>query len=763
MKPEKLEDFGVKIGGARKDLRGRVRAEDLEGATVEEIQKWATKDYIWPTPDYAVLADDLPEDERHYVVRAIKLVRDSLPASASATLPSATAAYVAGVAALRDAFAEVKSRRDLRLIWDKPEVKTHAAIVALIDIPGGERVLVSNIAIPAGWALTRARRRTFSDDSSLVNAIEAGLKGTIPSRSVLGREMRLNPRWPQKLDAIDRKLAKERLGVELDKNGVFRVSFRGVVLGRDDVDYTSYLRRRMPELSAVLERTRVDGWAFRSDASAALRAPYEAKAKATTEAKRADRAAQKAALAAAEGGANATVIDWLDGRAAVPVDYIGGDGLRMRAGEFGNWVNERERQELLDSGYNAFRDLADALGVAPDCVSLNGTLAVAFGARGSGPFAGHYESDRQVINLTKPHGFGVLAHEWGHAFDHWACLRVAKHPELGFITRASSSPYLSDRVVELAYSPSEEWQRHVSRDPNDEEGALLELADAAFFLRYKDASPKTPEAYREHLAALHAKHRADLANHLGPADAPPADTFVTQIVARMVVHLVDEQSRRLRRSAGSSAAFLTADQIIEMRRRFGEAALKPAMALAQHFKASMFKGMGREDISFSADGLIDVLRDRHRHDVPMKPVYTWLERYAAYFVWHHDKTAGAVRVFNYSGRLPPPSYEKTAFAIELGKLTEYYQRPREAFARSVETAVAQSLREKGRRSQFLVPIAVADGGKGHPNGEDAARFAKAFLAVVPKMPLGAPRIVDEAEEQPLPVPQPEPRQRAAGL
>lgn len=48
---------------------------------------------------------------------------------------------------------------------------------------------------------------------------------------------------------------------------------------------------------------------------------------------------------------------------------------------------------------------------------LNMSLAIAFGARGSGRALAHFEPSRNVINLTKMKGAGSLAHEWGHAFD----------------------------------------------------------------------------------------------------------------------------------------------------------------------------------------------------------------------------------------------------------------------------------------------------------------------------------------------------------
>lgn len=93
----------------------------------------------------------------------------------------------------------------------------------------------------------------------------------------------------------------------------------------------------------------------------------------------------------------------------------------VRGGEFGNWINDSERQASLNQCYDAFYDLADALGIYCKDISLPGlslgSLAIAFGARGSGNAVAHYEPSLEVINITKLRGAGSLAHEWGHAMD----------------------------------------------------------------------------------------------------------------------------------------------------------------------------------------------------------------------------------------------------------------------------------------------------------------------------------------------------------
>jgi len=97
------------------------------------------------------------------------------------------------------------------------------------------------------------------------------------------------------------------------------------------------------------------------------------------------------------------------------------DTFGFYGGQFGIWNNNDDRQADLNFAYDAFMDLAEVLNVSPKSLSLNGELAIAFGARGKGLTGAkaHYERDFGVINLTKINGAGSLAHEWFHAFDHY--------------------------------------------------------------------------------------------------------------------------------------------------------------------------------------------------------------------------------------------------------------------------------------------------------------------------------------------------------
>ncbi|HSX21492.1 MAG TPA: PLxRFG domain-containing protein [Gaiellaceae bacterium] len=107
-------------------------------------------------------------------------------------------------------------------------------------------------------------------------------------------------------------------------------------------------------------------------------------------------------------------------------DYRGGKDVAaedfrkafgFRGVEFGNWTDQKDRQASINHAYDALHDMADALGIPPQAIGLNGQLGMAFGARGKGSAAAHYEPTRTVINLTKTSGAGSVAHEWAHALD----------------------------------------------------------------------------------------------------------------------------------------------------------------------------------------------------------------------------------------------------------------------------------------------------------------------------------------------------------
>ena len=100
--------------------------------------------------------------------------------------------------------------------------------------------------------------------------------------------------------------------------------------------------------------------------------------------------------------------------------------LPFRGVEFGNWLNQDERAALLNSAFDGFHDLADLLGIAPAAVALGGMLNFSFATRGHAGSAAHFDSCYNTINLNKRNGAGCMAHEWLHACDHFAAVLAGR-------------------------------------------------------------------------------------------------------------------------------------------------------------------------------------------------------------------------------------------------------------------------------------------------------------------------------------------------
>ena len=125
------------------------------------------------------------------------------------------------------------------------------------------------------------------------------------------------------------------------------------------------------------------------------------------------------------------------------------DDFKFRAGEFGNWVSNAERQKFLNYCYDALTDLAIVLDVPLDNISYRGKMAIAFGARGRGLVgaAAHFEPDAKVINMTRLKGAGSLAHEMGHALDNYLS-QISGYDENELLSTHSSYGKLPEKVKE---------------------------------------------------------------------------------------------------------------------------------------------------------------------------------------------------------------------------------------------------------------------------------------------------------------------------
>lgn len=177
--------------------------------------------------------------------------------------------------------------------------------------------------------------------------------------------------------------------------------------------------------------------------------------------------------------------DWREGENMTPEKFAA--VLPFRGVEFGNWVNQTERAALLNSAFDGFHDLAAVLNIAPAAVTINGSLAFAFASRGHSGAAAHYEPARRVINLTKKSGAGCMAHEWFHAVDNFAAgggvhnyaTERADHPAAFAILEAIKKTDYYRRSQNLAKFKGDYWTEGRELTARAFEGVCAVMLNAA--------------------------------------------------------------------------------------------------------------------------------------------------------------------------------------------------------------------------------------------------------------------------------------------
>lgn len=173
--------------------------------------------------------------------------------------------------------------------------------------------------------------------------------------------------------------------------------------------------------------------------------------------------------------------DWRKGENITPETFAA--VLPFRGVEFGNWVNQTERAALLNSAFDGFHDLASVLNIAPEAVTLSGSLAFAFASRGHSSASAHYEPARRVINLTKRAGAGCMAHEWFHAVDNYAAgggmgnyaTESSSHPEAFAILEAIKKTDYYTRSKNFARWMGDYWTSGRELTARAFEGVIMAL------------------------------------------------------------------------------------------------------------------------------------------------------------------------------------------------------------------------------------------------------------------------------------------------
>lgn len=131
------------------------------------------------------------------------------------------------------------------------------------------------------------------------------------------------------------------------------------------------------------------------------------------------------------------------------------DVFKFKGVEWGNYINQVERQEFLNKAYDGFTDLMHLIGQNQSFASLNGNLGIAFGSRGSGKTMAHFDLDRNLMHFTRK-GLGTVAHEFAHALDFWL---AQQYPTIVENMLTEYDGYLEDCPIN---EPLNEWNNFIA-------------------------------------------------------------------------------------------------------------------------------------------------------------------------------------------------------------------------------------------------------------------------------------------------------------
>lgn len=393
-KPTKIDDFGEKLTGARKEYAAALKDRMTEAAAVDISAEPLSKS--WPEPDYAKLLEGGADP---WMVSFVHAARDEVP-----TKPQTSwklKGWVENVKLLRDVSARLLDGSITReaveaKLW-MPEFRyVRTAIGGRAELyreAGHERSLKGVTLQEHHYSLYRGQENVRKW------VVEQKAKATMFSN--WPRELAVADTKDEALTQFKAKLASLDLGTKAKGQPQFVIyrkrgqegAWIGKKIGREYVDLkrvddVTQARKYMAENTAELE---------------ALLASY----KETPLERRPDNQPRVGD-------------DHRNGAPVTPEAFA--DAFGFRGVQFGNYVEQGRRQSDLNEAFDALMDMAAVLGIPARALSLNGRLGLAFGARGRGGKnapAAHFEPGKVVINLTKGGGPGSLAHEWWHSLDNY--------------------------------------------------------------------------------------------------------------------------------------------------------------------------------------------------------------------------------------------------------------------------------------------------------------------------------------------------------
>jgi len=422
MAKKKIEDFGEEIFGARKhlaQLNRELRATDIGDWTDAEREQNVTKNTAFPKVDYKKEYADGKDRE---VLYFIKTLRDKLPTQPlypSKSLYTPEQLPEAKRQAQEDYLTTVSYVYQKAMQLEKPEdFKKFFNEVSAAKLPKSDKILKDAkkvLDFDGRWGeYTYQRFQSKLEKNKFCFSDKEKMLSNYEIYKYDGKNVKRD-------EQLSKAYHKDYMNVSFGYGKRIFLANNETEANPDNWKQDTYF---------AIAKGKVDLIAMNIPSREALEEKLVAIEQEKPQTETAKKAGKKALKPPQLQHIRPTTEDYRQGKPVVEDDFMKDSSTAtfpFRGVQFGNWTNQNDRQENLNMSFDAFKDLAKALHIHDEDVTLGGQLAIAYGARGHSGAVAHYEPAENVINLTKMRGAGSLGHEWGHALDNYIAQQIGSH------------------------------------------------------------------------------------------------------------------------------------------------------------------------------------------------------------------------------------------------------------------------------------------------------------------------------------------------
>lgn len=422
MAKKKIEDFGEEIFGARKhlaQLNRELRATDIGDWTDAEREQNVTKNTAFPKVDYKKEYADGKDRE---VLYFIKTLRDKLPTQPLYPLKSLYTPEQLPEAkrqAQEDYLTTVSYVYQKAMQLEKPEdFKKFFNEVSAAKLPKSDKILKDAkkvLDFDGRWGeYTYQRFQSKLEKNKFCFSDKEKMLSNYEIYKYDGKNVKRD-------EQLSKAYHKDYMSVSFGYGKRIFLANNETEASPDNWKQDTYF---------AIAKGKVDLIAMNIPSREALEEKLVAIEQEKPQTETAKKAGKKALKPPQLQHIRPTTEDYRQGKPVVEDDFMKDSSTAtfpFRGVQFGNWTNQNDRQENLNMSFDAFKDLAKALHIHDEDVTLGGQLAIAYGARGHSGAVAHYEPAENVINLTKMRGAGSLGHEWGHALDNYIAKQIGSH------------------------------------------------------------------------------------------------------------------------------------------------------------------------------------------------------------------------------------------------------------------------------------------------------------------------------------------------